>query len=73
MPVSMLWMERWLRLGAGATIAAGLAALGASWPATELPWTFAMDLVHWPLDGHPGPFDLAARASSAMLGGVMVG
>jgi len=66
-------LRAWLRGGAVATICAGLLALGASWPPTAAPWTVAMDLVHWPLDGHPGEFDFAARASSAMLGGVMVG
>lgn len=66
-------MRAWLRAGAAAVVAAGVVCLASVHPATELPWVTAMDLVQWPLDGNPGPPDFATRATSAMLGGVMIG
>lgn len=59
----------WLRCGAMGVITAGLLCLGVVSPATAGPWTFAMDVVHWPVDGVPGPLDFSTRTGARSVRG----
>lgn len=63
----------WLRLACILTIATGLVAALGTHPATEGLWRGLLDLLNWPLDGHPASLDPTTRQVDAVLGGVMVG
>lgn len=64
---------RWLRIGAGITIAFGLLIAAAALPTLSGPAGLLLDLVYFPVDGAQSPGGPAARILSAIGGGVMVG
>ena len=64
---------RWLRLGAGITIAFGLLIAAAAIPALSGPAALLLDLVYFPVDGLQAPDGQAARLLSAIGGGMTVG